>query len=144
LFRLLQAIRPHNIHSGRTQNPRSFDPNRSEWPDHILNVWYGGEFLRGLHMVVTERYKYVFNSFAWDELYDLNEDPEEIANFIDDPGYAAVVDDMRARLYELMEELGDPYGDPCPKFDMPDYGKPNRYCSPRYLPRGKRSNIQTT
>ena len=95
-------------------------------------------------MVVTERYKYVFNSFAWDELYDLNEDPEEIANFIDDPGYAAVVDDMRARLYELMEELGDPYGDPCPKFDMPDYGKPNRYCSPRYLPRGKRSNIQTT
>ncbi len=131
---------PLKYDEGRSLLPLAADPNRSDWPDHILNKWYGGEFLRGLHMVVTERYKYVFNSFAYDELYDLQEDPDEIRNFVAEPSYAPVVDDMRARLYELMEQLGDPYGDPSPRFNMPDCGKPGRYGAPRYLPRGKRSS----
>ena len=74
--------------------PLADDPNRSDWPDHILNSWYGGEFVHGLDMVITNRYKYIFNNFAWDELYDLQEDPGEIVNRVNDPGHAAIVDDM--------------------------------------------------
>jgi hypothetical protein len=115
------------------------DPERSDWPDHILNVWYGGEFVRGLHMVVTERYKFVFNSFAWDELYDLHEDPEELRNLIRNPQHKAIADDMRARLYELMDEMSDPYGLPT-SFERPNINPHggDRYCAPRYLERGKR------
>lgn len=123
---------------GRSLLPLAEDPNRGDWPDHILNSWYGGEFVRGLDMVITKRYKYIFNSFAWDELYDLQEDPGEIVNRVDDSGHAAIVDDMRARMYELLAQMGSPYGDPSPLFNMPDCGKPNRYGAPRYLPRGKR------
>ena len=45
------------------------------------------------------------------------------------------VDDMRARLYELMNQFDDPYGDLTgPNAPM----RGDRYCAPRYLPRGKR------
>jgi arylsulfatase A-like enzyme len=130
---------PLKYRHGRSLLPLADDPQRADWPDHILNVWYGGEFVRGLHMVVTDRYKFVFNSFAWDELYDLRDDPEEMHNAIQDPSYAEVVDDLRARLYELMQEMADPYGDPT-TFVRPDIGGDggDRYCAPRYLPRGRR------
>ncbi len=131
---------PLKYEEGRSLLPLAADPNRSDWPDHILNSWYGGEFVRGLDMVITKRYKYIFNSFAWDELYDLQEDPGEMRNRIADPAHAAVVDDMRARVYELLAQLGSPYGEPSPRFNMPDCGQPNRYGAPRYLPRGKRIN----
>jgi arylsulfatase A-like enzyme len=129
---------PLGYEEGRSLLPLADDPQHKDWPDHILNMWYGGEFLRTMHMVVTGRYKYVFNSFAFDELYDLKEDPEEMHNCISDPACLEVADDMRARLYELMNQLGDPYGDPSPRFNMPDSSPPNRYGAPRYLARGKR------
>ncbi len=47
----------------------------------------------------------------------------------------AEVDDMRARLYELMNQFDDPYGD-LKNPTAPMTG--DRYCAPRYLPRGKR------
>ncbi len=128
---------------GRSLLPLADDPNTADWPDHILNVWYGGEFVRGLHMAVTDRYKYMFNSFDFDELYDLHEDPDELYNRVDDKSYAAVTDDMRARLYELMADTGDPYGGNKPsKFNVGEpfehRAMPERYASPQYLPRGKR------
>jgi choline-sulfatase len=126
---------------GRSLLPLFEDKAPADWPDHILNVWYGGEFFRQLHMVVTDRYKFMFNSFAFDELYDLHADPEEMTNLIDDPGHAAVCDDMRARCYELMAQFGSPYGYPSPNFHRKDYGLPNRYGAPRYLPRGKRMQV---
>jgi hypothetical protein len=42
---------------------------------------------------------------------------------------------MRARLYEMMAQYADPYGD-LPQPDGTRRG--DRYCAPRYLPRGKR------
>jgi arylsulfatase A-like enzyme len=129
---------PLAYEEGRSLLPLAAEPDRKDWPDMILNSWYGGEFVRGLDMVITDRYKYIFNSFAWDELYDLHDDPDELHNQVDDPGHKAVVDDMRARMYELLAQLGSPYGEPSPNFNMPDCGQPNRYGAPRYLPRGKR------
>jgi hypothetical protein len=57
---------------------------------------------------------------------------------VDDSAYTVVVDDMRARLYELMNQYGDPFGDIGAR--LPDGEPPSRYEAPRYVPRGKRMN----
>jgi hypothetical protein len=84
----------------------------------------------------------VFNGFDIDEFYDLKKDPQEMHNGVEDAAYRADVDDMRARLYEMMKQFGDPFGDPSDNLSQlqRDGAAPNRYGAPRYLPRGKRKN----
>jgi len=40
------------------------------------------------------------------ELYNLREDPGETKNLIDDPRYAAVVEELKAELHRLMQQTG--------------------------------------
>lgn len=58
--------------------------------------------------VRTRRFKYCFNAFDIDELYDLEADPDEMVNRIDDPALAGVKEDLIARMAAHMVELGDP------------------------------------
>jgi len=60
---------------------------------------------------VTDRWKYVLN---WqprdlDELYDLREDPGELANLAFDEKHRAVAEAMRGRIVAWLEETGYPY-----------------------------------
>ncbi len=125
---------------GRSLLPLCFDPQKAAWRDQLMCAYYGGEFLYTQRIAITRRFKYVFNGFDFDEFYDLLKDPEELHNAVDDPSYRADVDDMRARLYEMMTEHGDPFGDPSPNISpvQRDGNPPNRYGAPRYLPKGKR------
>ena len=104
--------------------------SRADWRDQILCAYYGGEFLYTQRIAITDRFKYVFNGFDIDECYDLQDDPEEMRNLASSGEKRASVDDMRARMYEMMSQFQDPYGDLS--------GSGDRYCAPRYLPRGKR------
>lgn len=104
--------------------------------DHVL-AYYGGEFLYTQRIAITDRFKYVFNGFDIDEMYDLESDPGELHNLAYSADAARYAGDMRARLYELMGRFEDPYG-PGPGPRNSDGEPPNRYEAPRYLPRGKR------
>src|SRR5206468_649863 len=97
---------------GRSLRPLFANPDRKDWSDQILCAYYGGEFLYTQRIAITKRFKYVFNGFDIDELYDLERDPEEMHNAVEDADYAKYVDDMRARLYEMMAAVEDPYGVP--------------------------------
>ena len=59
-------------------------------------------------LVVTSRFKYVANRGQMDELYDLDNDPFEMANLIDDPARADTLAEMRSRLAAWQEATGDP------------------------------------
>jgi hypothetical protein len=78
----------------------------------------------------------VFNGFDYDELYDLHADPQEMRNQVGDSGHRAQADDMRARIYEMMDQFQDPYGHVQARHSIGP--PPDRYGAPRYLPRGKR------
>ncbi|MFB3785830.1 MAG: sulfatase [bacterium] len=58
--------------------------------------------------VRTERYKYMnyHGIFDLDELYDLETDPHEMHNHIDDPAYFEIRREMENRLRELMKQTG--------------------------------------
>ena len=112
------------------------NPNAPSWTDQLMCAYYGGEFLYTQRIAITDRFKYCFNGFDIDELYDLQQDPEEMHNSVDDPKYQKYADDMRARLYEMMHRFEDPYGDVLPRNS--NGTPPDRYGAPRYLSRGKR------
>ena len=50
---------------------------------------------------MTKEYKYVFNGFDFDELYDLTKDPYEIKNLDDDPDYEEIKRDMVKRMWRF-------------------------------------------
>jgi arylsulfatase A-like enzyme len=58
-------------------------------------------------LVVTGRYKYIFNDEDMDELYDLKEDPFELKNLINNKEYKDIIYDMKRRLNCWRQKTGD-------------------------------------
>ena len=59
--------------------------------------------------ISTKRYKlihYYYDIDEW-ELFDLQEDPNEMKNVYNDPSYKSVRDDLHMKLKELMKKYGD-------------------------------------
>ena len=62
------------------------------------------EFMLRAKMVRTRRHKYIYRLNGRHELYDLEADPHELVNQIDNPDFAGVVEDLRERLMRFMLE----------------------------------------
>lgn len=58
-------------------------------------------------IVWRERYKYVFNGFDHDELYDLEEDPHELVNLAVRPEAAGVLREMATAMWRVVKDTGD-------------------------------------
>ncbi|MEX1046638.1 MAG: sulfatase [Actinomycetota bacterium] len=83
---------------------RLFENSKAPWrKDFLLEHWSPGRNsdpptfcgVRG------QRYKYVDYSYGTDELYDLQRDPDELENLINDPAMRQIRDQMRRRTLEL-------------------------------------------
>jgi arylsulfatase A-like enzyme len=61
------------------------------------------------YMIRTRRFKYIHNHGSTDELYDLETDPGEYVNRIDDATLQSVHDNLRARLFAWYEPATNPY-----------------------------------
>lgn len=82
-----------------------------EWRDYLLYEYYWERnypHTPTTHAVLGERFKYIRYHGVWDvdELFDLEEDPEERINLINDPDYADTIEKLNRRLFELLEETG--------------------------------------
>ena len=69
--------------------------------------FHGQDFGWTQRVYWTDEYKYVFNTFDEDELYDLSADPHELMNVIDDDEYRSVKEDCSERMWEIARETGD-------------------------------------
>ena len=91
---------------GRSLLPllQSADEPSPAWRQQIVAEFHGHHFPYPQRMLRTATHKLVVNPPDIDELYDLQADPYELDNRIDDPAYA----DVRAELYAaLYRELQD-------------------------------------
>jgi arylsulfatase A-like enzyme len=80
----------------------------AEWPDHVFWAYHGEELgLYSQRGIRTHRHKYVYNANDIDELYDLETDPAEMRNLIDDPAQAHLLRDMRERMLAEMRRTDD-------------------------------------
>ncbi|MHA2185142.1 MAG: sulfatase-like hydrolase/transferase, partial [Promethearchaeota archaeon] len=58
-----------------------------EWRDDLMCETNGHFTITIGRMIVTDRYKYIYNDEDKDEIYDLKEDPFELDNVVDDQNY---------------------------------------------------------
>jgi choline-sulfatase len=104
----LAADTPH----GRSFLPVLRDP-AAPAREEIYLEFHGIRFLysqRG--MVTADGWKYIFTPGDTDEVYDLNTDPAELRNRIEDPACADRVEALRGQLMNLANRVGDPLA-PC-------------------------------
>jgi len=90
------------------------DPDRSaiiEFQRYEIehDSWGGFQPVRS---IVDARYKLAINLLHTDELYDLERDPAEVHNLIDDPAYTSTRDALHDRLLDWMYEKRDPFRGP--------------------------------
>jgi arylsulfatase A-like enzyme len=76
------------------------------WPRIQLQTQEGPEHTKAT-MCRTRRYKYVHRLYDSDELYDLEQDPHETDNRIDDPALASVLAELKDRTLRWHLETAD-------------------------------------
>jgi N-acetylglucosamine-6-sulfatase len=81
------------------------------WRDYFLYVYYWEKNFPQSPTVFSirgDRYKYITYYGLWDadELYDLQEDPQESKNLLYDPQHRSIAQGLENRMYEMMEEMG--------------------------------------
>lgn len=81
------------------------------WRDATITETFGHGYGEEINCraVITGRYKFIANSGQLNELYDLQEDPYELNNLIDQPGYADVQAFLTEKLLAWQAESGDPH-----------------------------------
>ncbi|AQQ70231.1 Arylsulfatase [Limihaloglobus sulfuriphilus] len=91
-----------NIVDGASVKP-FVDGRKVEWRDSVIVEFFGiGNMATNMLTCRYENYKYGYTCSNKDELYDLEKDPHEMTNLIDDENYADVVEMMRKRIYTFM------------------------------------------
>ena len=99
------AAIPESMHS-RSLLPLCSDAHAS-WPDQLISEHHGHLEQILQRMIVCGKYKYVAALFDGHELYDLQADPCEMNNLINDPAHQQVRLELRQRLLEHMRARGE-------------------------------------
>ena len=72
----------------------------------------GNELYGIQRSVFSDEWKYVFNGFGCDELYDLKNDPGELCNLASDPRYKPVIRELLRELWRFSRDTDDTYINP--------------------------------
>jgi arylsulfatase A-like enzyme len=79
----------------------------SGWRQAVHTQTNGNELYGIQRSVTTRDWKYVFNGFDFDELYDLRSDPEETINLADREDYLPKVHELCEQMWRFVRERGD-------------------------------------
>lgn len=106
---LLEAagIQPRQPLAGQSLLPFLKNQPPAAWREAVFTQCNGVELYYSQRSVMTKRYKYTFNGFDLDELYDLAADPDELTNRAEDAAYQEVKKDLCRRLWQFAYEQGD-------------------------------------
>ena len=72
-----------------------------DWRDALFTQCNGVELYFTQRSVMTKDFKYVFNGFDFDELYDLRTDPHEMRNVAAEPAYTEIKRALVRRLWKF-------------------------------------------
>jgi arylsulfatase A-like enzyme len=93
--------------TGRSLIPLLNNEPSVSWRDAIFTQSNGNELYGIQRSVMTHEWKYVYNGFDYDELYDLKADPGETRNVIDDPKHKDTVKELSKRLWTFAYDTND-------------------------------------
>jgi arylsulfatase A-like enzyme len=92
------------------------------WRDEIHTQCNGVELYYTQRSVMTADFKYVFNGFDRDELYDLRVDPHEMRNLAADPAYEPVKRELCGRMWRFAYQEDDAAINPYITVGLAPYG----------------------
>ena len=78
------------------------------WRNEVHTQTNGVELYFVQRSITTQRWKYVFNGFDYDELYDRAADPHEMVNLADAAGCRDVKLDLCRRVWRFASQVNDP------------------------------------
>jgi choline-sulfatase len=108
--------------TGASLVPFLKDEEPDEWRDAIHTQCNGVELYYTQRSVMTKDFKYTYNGFDWDELYDLRADPHEMHNLANDPAYEDVKREMCHRMWQFAYEEDDTAINPYITVSLAPYG----------------------
>lgn len=104
------ARAPRNPTSGASLTPFFHGNEVPGWTRECHTQFNGVELYYTQRAVVTKDYKYVFNGFDFDELYDRTADPYELTNLAENPDYEQVKLDLVRRMWRFSSRENDIWG----------------------------------
>ena len=111
---------PHS--HGRSLVPLFEGATPDDWPQTFFGQYNGTDYYYIQRIIRDRRYKYVFNGFDFDELYDLQEDPHEIKNLAADLNYEDVKRRLIAEMWRWHKKTDDIIDGPYPSVAIVPYG----------------------
>ena len=93
--------------AGRSLLPLLDGAGPVPWRDALFFQTNGNETYGIQRSVLTDRWRFVYNGFDYDELYDLAADPGQMHNLAGDPQFRPVVEDCYRRLWDFALRHGD-------------------------------------
>jgi len=97
---------------GRSFRPNMLGSTPSNWRKSIYYHYYdfpSGQLIKRHYGIRTKRYKLIrfyYDIDEW-ELYDLQQDPNELNNLYGQPGYAEITEKLKSELNRLRKQYGD-------------------------------------
>jgi choline-sulfatase len=79
----------------------------NNWLSEAFAECHGQRFNYTQRVLWRDDYKYVFNGFDNDELYDLANDPHELKNLASDSIQQPTLEKLATRMWEIMHETDD-------------------------------------
>ena len=90
----------------------------ADWPQYFHGQCSGAEYYYTQRIFRDKRYKFIFNGFDFDELYDLREDPHEMRNRNRDPAYEKVKEQLIEQLWAVCLAMDDTIGSKYPPVSL--------------------------
>ena len=87
--------------------PLLANPAGDDWRDVAYAEFHGQRFCFTQRILWRDHLKYIFNAFDYDEMYDLQADPHELRNVVDDPAFADPRDEMLRGIWRQIKDTGD-------------------------------------
>ncbi len=107
-FLELAGLAPGARLTGRSLLPFFAGRVPADWPDEVHAQFNGVELYYTQRSVATKQWKYVYNGFDFDELYDLAADPHEMINLSASKAHQDIKRSMVARMWQLRRARGRP------------------------------------
>lgn len=100
---------PHkNMHTiGRSLLPFMRNEAVLDWNDDLYTQSNGNEVYGIQRSVISGKWRYTFNAFDYDELYNLETDPNEMKNLINDINHSDIVKTMCEKMWKFAYKTKD-------------------------------------
>ena len=113
--------------TGKSLLPFIYDKKPETWREYSFTQTNGNEIYGIQRAVFNDKWKLVYNSFDYDELYNLEVDPDELVNLAADEKYKDIKKSLYRELWFFAESVNDKCLNPYIMVGLAEFGPAYAY-----------------